>query len=120
MSITQRKDRYQLTKAGYQMADACELCQSTKNLVIDHIIPLSQGGTNELDNLRTLCASCNNRVSWDYREQLNLPKYTTHLRPETIKAIKRYALDHDMKDYEVAQLAFDLLFTEGAPGEMAP
>lgn len=38
------------------------------------------------------------------------PKYTTHLKPETIKAIKQYALDHDMKDYEVAQLAFDRLF----------
>jgi hypothetical protein len=34
-------------------------------------------------------------------------KYTTHLRPETIKAIKVYAALHDMMDYEVAQLAFD-------------
>lgn len=41
-------------------------------------------------------------------------KYTTHLLPATIKAIKRYALDHDMKDYEVAQMAFDRLF---APDE---
>lgn len=39
-------------------------------------------------------------------------KYTTHLLPATIKAIKRYALDHDMKDYEVAQLAFDRLLAE--------
>lgn len=36
-------------------------------------------------------------------------KYTTHLRPETIKAIRVYAATHDMKDYEVAQLAFDRL-----------
>ena len=27
-------------------------------------------------------------------------KYTTHLKPETIKAVKRYALENDMKDYE--------------------
>ncbi len=36
-------------------------------------------------------------------------KYTTHLRPGTIKAIKVYAALHDMKDYEVAQMAFDRL-----------
>lgn len=41
-----------------------------------------------------------------------IEKYTTHLRPETIKAIKVYALQHDMKDYEVAQLAFDRLLQE--------
>lgn len=34
-------------------------------------------------------------------------KYTTHLRPGTIKAIKRYAFEHEMKDYEVVQLALD-------------
>jgi hypothetical protein len=34
-------------------------------------------------------------------------KYTTHLRPETIKAIKRAALESDRKDYEVVQAALD-------------
>jgi len=28
-------------------------------LHIDHIIPISQGGTNDKDNLRTLCSNCN-------------------------------------------------------------
>ena len=37
-------------------------------------------------------------------------KYTTHLRPATIKAVKRLALDQDMKDYEVVQEALDLYF----------
>lgn len=37
-------------------------------------------------------------------------KYTTHLRPATIKAVKRYALDQDMKDYEVVQEALDVFF----------
>ena len=34
-------------------------------------------------------------------------KYTTHLRPETIKAIKRTAFESDRKDYEVVQEALD-------------
>jgi hypothetical protein len=43
MVATPRKDRYQLMKAGYQLAAACELCGGIENLVIDHIIPLVQG-----------------------------------------------------------------------------
>jgi len=34
-------------------------------------------------------------------------KYTTHLRRETIKAVKRAALDRDRKDYEIVQAALD-------------
>jgi hypothetical protein len=34
-------------------------------------------------------------------------KYTTHLRPDTIKAVKRAALESDRKDYEVVQQALD-------------
>lgn len=34
-------------------------------------------------------------------------KYTTHLRPATIKAIKRTAVDRECKDYEIVQQALD-------------
>lgn len=34
-------------------------------------------------------------------------KYTTHLPRETIKAIKRYALEHDRKDYEIVLEAIE-------------
>ena len=34
-------------------------------------------------------------------------KYTTHLEPETIKAIKRVAFESERKDYEVVQEALD-------------
>ena len=32
-------------------------------LEIDHIIPLSRGGTDELQNLQTLCYNCNREKS---------------------------------------------------------
>jgi len=40
----------------------CVLCGADCNdrkLHIDHIIPISEGGTNDLKNLRVLCSSCN-------------------------------------------------------------
>lgn len=32
-------------------------------------------------------------------------KYTTHLSPDMVKMIKKYAFEHDIKDYEVVQQA---------------
>lgn len=36
-------------------------CGEAADLTIDHIIPLSRGGTDDLANLRFLCAPCNSR-----------------------------------------------------------
>ena len=37
----------------------CAVCGSTKELEIDHILPVCEGGTNVEDNLRVLCKKCN-------------------------------------------------------------
>lgn len=37
----------------------CAWCGGVDDLTIDHVIPLSRGGTDELANLRWLCRSCN-------------------------------------------------------------
>ena len=37
----------------------CIYCNLSKATTIDHIIPLSRKGTNELDNLAPSCLSCN-------------------------------------------------------------
>ncbi len=39
----------------------CKLCGSTKCLTIDHIIPISKGGSNRDYNLMTLCLTCNQK-----------------------------------------------------------
>lgn len=40
---------------GYQ----CVTCGTSEDLTIDHIIPKSKGGTDELENLRVMCRSHN-------------------------------------------------------------
>lgn len=42
---------------GYE----CCHCGARKNLTVDHIHPVSKGGTNDPENLQTLCRSCNSR-----------------------------------------------------------
>lgn len=37
----------------------CQLCGSTKDLTVDHRLPLSRGGNNQPANFQTLCRSCN-------------------------------------------------------------
>jgi 5-methylcytosine-specific restriction endonuclease McrA len=34
---------------------SCAVCGSKKDLAVDHIVPLSQGGTNAISNLQVLC-----------------------------------------------------------------
>jgi 5-methylcytosine-specific restriction endonuclease McrA len=40
----------------------CELCGTSQaRLTVDHIVPMSLGGSNERSNLRILCLDCHNR-----------------------------------------------------------
>jgi len=39
----------------------CMSCGSTEHLCIDHVVPVSKGGTSDDDNLQVLCLPCNTK-----------------------------------------------------------
>jgi 5-methylcytosine-specific restriction endonuclease McrA len=62
-----RNDIIKNLKARF--GDKCYLC-GTKGvpLSIDHIVPLSEGGDNSLENLRLVCLKCNIKTHEGIRE----------------------------------------------------
>lgn len=54
-----RRDRSRvLQRDGF----ACRYCGARANpMTIDHVLPISKGGTNDLRNLVSCCMSCNSR-----------------------------------------------------------
>lgn len=62
--------RYEVLKRAH---GKCQLCHTSERpLHVDHIIPRSKGGSNELGNLQALCDECNqgksNKDATDFRE----------------------------------------------------
>jgi len=45
-------------------------CDSQEDLTIDHVVPLSKGGSDELDNLRLMCRKHNSE-----KGDMKLDKY---------------------------------------------
>jgi 5-methylcytosine-specific restriction endonuclease McrA len=49
-----------LLRDAYQ-CQICKACVSGKRAHVDHIVPKSKGGSDEVSNLRCLCVSCHSR-----------------------------------------------------------
>ena len=53
---------WELLKRQYgYCCPACGKCETEIKLEIDHIIPLSKGGSNYIENIQPLCRSCNSK-----------------------------------------------------------
>lgn len=48
----------------------CKFCGKERDLILDHIIPLSKNGNNNIENLQVLCMKCN-----DSKGNKNPPSY---------------------------------------------
>jgi len=55
-------------KIGRRDGFSCSCCDTSKDLQIDHIRPVSKGGGNEPENLQLLCGACNKSKSDKYQE----------------------------------------------------
>jgi ATP adenylyltransferase len=74
--------RYEVLKRAKFRCELCGVSEDIRALEMDHIIPRSRGGTDDLDNLQALCYRCNAmkrdrdtadlrvvRESYEHREQ---------------------------------------------------
>src|SRR3972149_5016011 len=70
----------------------CQICKTYKPsfnaLEVDHILPLSKGGTNKFNNLRTLCEECHTQET--VNDFPNYPTYSTNKIPTQPKAARKY------------------------------
>ena len=51
--------RYEVLKRARGRCEACGISNEERALQVDHIIPRTKGGSNDLSNLQALCSSCN-------------------------------------------------------------
>jgi diadenosine tetraphosphate (Ap4A) HIT family hydrolase len=51
--------RYEILKRAKGRCEACGISNEERALQVDHIIPRTKGGSNDLANLQALCSACN-------------------------------------------------------------
>lgn len=78
-----------LTTNGYQKHRAevlerdghcCRYCRSTDRLVLDHVVPIIRGGTDDVSNLVTACKRCNSKKAGRLLHEAQM----TLLDPDTV------------------------------------
>ena len=50
----------------------CQVCLSTLNIELDHIVPLSRGGVNKKENIRVSCRKCNRHNDTTFKRSVAL------------------------------------------------
>lgn len=77
------------TKCLIRDSHICQDCGSTEHLEIHHLIPISQGSKNTLDNLKTVCHNCH---KINYKE-IHFPKDKSKVIPRELREKNRYGID---------------------------
>jgi 5-methylcytosine-specific restriction enzyme A len=79
-----------------QKCAGCKCCLKAKKYDIDHIRPLANGGTNQIDNLQALCKSCHQDKTANEHEQGQYVKFsdTESCFNNTVQEIMNSPLSH--------------------------
>ena len=74
-----RDEVFEYSAVNVQQGVSCARCGSADDLQVDHIKPVSLGGTNDMHNLQILCGPCNkskgNHYTKDYRVMVEYSIY---------------------------------------------
>jgi hypothetical protein len=85
--------------------EICQKCGSETNLEVHHIIPLCDGGNNDMDNLITLCHQCHKYSPYkkeDFFKYLSIPlPYTFQLSEEILTYFYFEILEKIKKTFKI-------------------
>ena len=65
----------------------CQYCGYTKDLSIDHIIPVSRGGKSTWENTVTACQKCNSKKGSKTPEEAGMPLKRKAIKPNIIDEV---------------------------------
>lgn len=114
--IKKRFDYVPFSRANIYARDgySCQYCAHkfpTQELTFDHVVPVSQGGRKDWDNIVTCCVSCNRRKGGRTPEEARMRLVKPPRRPDSAPAIRitiglRHAPD-SWRDYLYWNLELD-------------
>jgi len=71
--------------------DACEICGSKSKLEAHHIIPVSENGTHEFENLMALCQSCHKLLTKNrHYTKKGYLEWENPITPQEMNLLQRY------------------------------
>jgi 5-methylcytosine-specific restriction endonuclease McrA len=91
--IKKRFDYVPFSRANIYARDAytCQYCAEqlpTQELTFDHVVPVSQGGRKDWENIVTCCVSCNRRKGGRTPEEARMRLVKPARRPASAPAIR--------------------------------
>jgi 5-methylcytosine-specific restriction endonuclease McrA len=114
--IKKRFDYVPFSRANIYARDGytCQYCAGkfpTQELTFDHVVPVSQGGRKDWENIVTACVSCNRRKGGRTPEEARMRLVKSPRRPDSAPAIRitiglRHAPD-SWRDYLYWNLELD-------------